>query len=47
MQDDAYVTLTHLQAAVTAYDSALTGPAEPSSVGNAETWNVYQWRWSS
>ncbi len=47
MQDEAYVTLTHLQAAITAYDSALTGPAEPSSVGNAQTWNAYQWRWAS
>jgi ABC-type transport system substrate-binding protein len=46
MQDDAYVTLTHLQASVMCYDSALTGPTEPSSVGPATTWNVFQWRWT-
>jgi hypothetical protein len=47
MQDDAYVSLTHLQVSMVCYDSVLTGPTEPSSVGPATTWNAYQWRWTS
>ena len=47
MQSDAYVTLTHIQPTVMAYNGSLTGPLQPSSVGPANTWNAFQWRWTS
>src|SRR5205823_1115262 len=45
MMDDAVVTLTHLQPEVMAYAAGLAGPAEPSTVGTADLWNIWEWRW--
>ncbi len=46
MQDDAMVTLTHLQPEVMAYRSGLTGIQQPSVVGTSSFWNIWEWRWS-
>ncbi|HZT08842.1 MAG TPA: peptide ABC transporter substrate-binding protein [Chloroflexota bacterium] len=45
MTDDAAVTPTHIQPAPTAYSAGLSGPKEPSAVGTATLWNVWEWQW--
>ncbi len=47
MQDDAVVTLTHLQPDVIAYGEGLVGPLQPALVGTSDMWNLWEWHWSS
>ncbi len=46
MQDDAMVTLTHLQPDIMAYRTGLQGVQQASVVGVSSFWNVWEWRWS-
>jgi peptide/nickel transport system substrate-binding protein len=45
MQDDAMVTLTHLNADVMAYSAGIVGPQEQAVVNTSRIWNVWEWRW--
>ncbi len=45
MTEDAAVTPTHVQPAPTAYRAGLVGPTEPSTVGTATLWNIWEWQW--
>ncbi len=46
MQDDAMVTLTHLQPDIMAYRTGLQNVQQASVVGVSSFWNVWEWRWS-
>jgi peptide/nickel transport system substrate-binding protein len=46
MQDDAMVTLTHLQPDIMAYRSGLQNVQQASVVGVSSFWNIWDWRWT-
>lgn len=45
MQEDAVVTLTHLQPDIMAYRTGLEGVQQASVVGVSAFWNVWEWHW--